>query len=128
MADYPTLHEMGIPHPETIDRYSMQTVNNMDLLRIVYKKQKGSILPDSKRFRFPRTEKLSPGDGKGRENEFYYEISPVARKAMAELDQIVQAKRDRAHQLEVIKEEIQRLREETSTRIEYLGSLVSELE
>jgi hypothetical protein len=129
MADYPTLHEMGIPYPETIDRYSLQTVDNhMDLLRIVYKKQKGSILPDSKRFRFPRTEKFSPGDGKGRENEIYYEISPVAHKAMAELDQIVRAKRDRAHQLEVIKEEIQRLKEEASTRIEYLSSLVSELE
>lgn len=128
MADYPTLHEMGISSPETIDRYSLQTINNMDILRIVYKKHKGSILPDSKRFRFPRTEKLSPGDGKGRENQFYYEVSPVVHKAMAELDKIVQAKRERSHQLELIKEEIQRLQEEASTRIDYISSLVAELE
>ena len=128
MPKYPTLHEMGIPHPETIDRYSLQTINNIDLLRIVYRKEKGSILPDSKRFRFPRTEKLSPGDGIGRDNQIFYEVSPEIRKAMVELDQIVQAKRDRKHQLEVINEEIHRLQEETSTRIEYLKSLVSDLE
>jgi len=128
MADYPTLHEMGISSPETIDRYSLQTINNMDILRIVYKKHKGSILPDSKRFRFPRTEKLSPGDGKGRENQYYYEVSPVVLKAMAELDKIVKAKRERSHQLELIREEIQRLQEEASTRIDYISSLVSELD
>ena len=128
MADYPTLHEMGISSPETIDRYSLQTINNMDILRIVYKKHKGSILPDSKRFRFPRTEKLHPGDGKGRENEFYYEVSPVVQKAMVELDKIVQTKRERSHQLELIKEEIQRLQEEASTRIDYISSLVAELD
>jgi len=128
MSDYPTLHEMGIPHPETIDRYSLQTVNNMDILRIVYKKQKGSILPDSKRFRFPRTEKMTPGDGSAKDSHVYSEISPVVHKAMAELDQIVKAKRNRSNQLDLIKEEIQRLQEETSGRIAYIESLVSELE
>ena len=127
MSEYSTLHEMGISHPETIDRYSLQTVNNMDILRIVYKKQKGSILPDSKRFRFPRTEKMTPGDGNTKETHIYSEVSPVVRKAMAELDTIVKAKRNRSKQLALIKEEIQRLQEETSGRIAYIESLVSEL-
>ena len=127
MSEYPTLHEMGISSPETIDRYSLQTVNNMDILRIVYKKQKGSILPDSKRFRFPRTEKMTHGDGSANESHIYSEISPVVHKAMAELDQIVKAKRNRANQLALIKEEIQRLQEETSGRIAYIESLVSAL-
>ena len=55
MSDYPTLNEMGIPNPQDIDRYSLQTVNNTDILRIVFKTRKGSLLPASKRFRFPRT-------------------------------------------------------------------------
>jgi hypothetical protein len=127
MSEYPTLHEMGISKPETIDRYSLQTVNNMDILRIVYKKHKGSILPDSKRFRFPRTEKMTAGDGGTKEAQFYSEISPVVHKAMAELDQIVKAKRNRSSQIDLIKEEIQRLAEETSHRIAYIESLVAEL-
>ena len=108
MSKYPTLSEMGITHPETIDRYSLQTVNNMDILRIVYKKQKGSILPDSKRFRFPRNEKMQLGDGNSRETQIFYEVAPVVHKAMVELDKIVKAKHDRAYQLVLIKEEIQR--------------------
>lgn len=128
MADFPTLNEMGITKPETIDRYSLQTVNNIDILRIVYRKQKGSILPDSKRFRFPRTEKMIPGDGNARDTQIHYEVSPAVHKAMVELDQIVKAKRDRNHQLEIIREEIQRLQEETSTRINYISSLVAEID
>ncbi len=128
MSDFPTLNEMGITKPETIDRYSLQTINNIDILRIVYRKQKGSILPDSKRFRFPRTEKMTPGDGNARDTQIFYEVSPEVHKAMVELDQIVKAKRDRKHQLELIKEEIQRLQEETSTRIDYINSLVADLD
>lgn len=128
MAKFPTLSEMGITNPETIDRYSLQTVNNIDILRIVYRKQKGSILPDSKRFRFPRTEKMIAGDGNARDTQIHYEVSPAVHKAMVELDQIVKAKRDRNHQLEIIREEIQRLQEETSTRINYISSLVAEID
>ncbi len=123
MSNYPTLSEMGITSPHTIDRYSVQTINNMDILRIVYKKEKGSILADSKRFRFPRAEKMIPG-----QSAMFYEIAPVVHKAMVELDQIVKAKRDRSHQLALIKEEVQRLQEETSTRIDYLNQLLGELE
>lgn len=126
MPNYPTLHRMGILNPEQIDRYSLQTINNTDILRIVYKRQKGSLLPTSKRFRIPRTEKLNPGSGNTRETAISYDIAPVVHKAMAELDQIVHARRDKTHQLEVIKEEIQRLQEETSTRIEYIKTLINE--
>ena len=123
MSDYPTLDEMGVTHPENIDRYSVQTINKIDLLRIVYRKEKGSLLPDSKRFRFPQVEKMVPGD-----TQVYHEVSPVVNKAISELDKIVKAKRDRTHQLEVIREEIRRLQEETSTRIDYINALVSELD
>lgn len=128
MSDYPTLNEMGIQDPEEIDRYSVQTINNTDILRIVYKRKKGSILAASKRFRFPRTEKLAPGDGNARDAQIFYEVPPVVHSAMIELDKIVKAKRDRSHQLEVIREEMQRLEEETASRTAYLKSLIDELD
>jgi hypothetical protein len=127
MSDYPTLNEMGISNPEEIDRYSLQTINNIDIMRIVFKTKKGSLLPASKRFRFPRTEKLDLGDGNARDTRVYYEVPPVVRKAMVELDKIVKSKRDRAHQLEVIKEELQRLQEEAATRLNYINSLIDEI-
>ena len=127
MPTYPTLIEMGIQNPRQIDRYSVQTANNIDILRVVYKRKKGSLLPSSKRFRFPRTEKLHPGDGNVRAAQVYYEISPALHKSLAELDQIVQAKSSKSRQLEIIKEEIQRLQEETSTRLAYIDSLIDGL-
>ena len=127
MSDYPTLNEMGILNPTEIDRYSLQTVNNIDILRVVYRRKKNSLLPASKRFRFPRTEKMSLGRGDMRSTQVFYEVSPVVHKAMAELDKIVKGRRDRAQQLEVIRDELQRLQEETSTRIGYINSLIDSL-
>ena len=127
MSDYPTLNEMGILNPTEIDRYSLQTINNIDILRVVYRRKKNSLLPASKRFRFPRTEKMSLGRGDMRSTQVFYEVSPVVHKAMAELDKIVKGRRDRAQQLEVIRDELQRLQEETSTRIGYINSLIDSL-
>ena len=128
MSDFPTLKEMGINNPQEIDRYSLQTINdNMDILRIVYKRQKGSLLPSSKRFRFGRSERILMGEDDTKSPMVHYEISPFVRKAMSELDKIVQSKRDRNYQLQIIKEEMQRLQEDTTARMSYIQELVDEL-
>lgn len=128
MPKYSTLSEMGIQNPQQIDRYSVQTIHaNTDILRIVYKRKKGSLLPTSKRFRFPRTEKVMPGNSDSEQSQIYYEISPVVHKAMVELDSIVRSKRDRAQQLAVINDEVQRLQDETISRIEYIKSLIAKM-
>ena len=74
-----------------------------------------------------RLHQLDLGDGNARDTQVYYEVPPVIRKAMVELDQIVKSKRDRSHQLEVIKEEMQRLQEETAHRLSYINSLIDEI-
>ena len=35
---------MGITNPEDIARYSLQGIDHIDILRIVYKRKKGSLL------------------------------------------------------------------------------------
>ena len=50
-ATYPTLTEMGINNPGEIERFSLNTIDNIDIIRIVYKRKKGSLLPASKRLR-----------------------------------------------------------------------------
>ena len=125
--DYPTLREMGINDPHEIDRYALQSTDDTDILRIVYRRKKGSLLPASKRFRFGRAEKMQLPEGPKDVARRYYEISPFVRKALVELDQIVSHKREYAHQLAVIKEEVQRLEEETSSRLTYIRKLIDEL-
>ena len=127
MAEYKHLMQLGINNPNEIDRYSLQTVNNVDILRVVYKRKKGSLLPESKKFRFARTEKIRGADTNARGTWVDYEVSPFIRDVMAELDQIVRTKHDREYKLELIQEELEHLEEENTHRLNYIRSLIDEL-
>ena len=127
MAEYKHLMQLGINNPNEIDRYSLQTVNNVDILRVVYRRKKGSLLPESKKFRFARTEKIRGADLDARGTWIDYEVSPFIRDVMAELDQIVRTKHDRAHKLDLIQEELVHLEEEYAHRLAYIRTLIDEL-
>ena len=125
---YPALTEMGITSPEDISRYSLQYINNTDVLRIVYKRKKGSLLPTSKKFRFGRAQKMVVTDSGTQKTKNIFEISPFLSKVTDELHKIVEQKHSRSHQKEIILDEIHRLEEETNCRISYLKDLVDKLE
>lgn len=127
MALYPTLTEMGINNPEDISRYSLQTVNNVDCLRIVYKRKKGSLLASSRKFRFGRSPKMVVVDGGQNQTDIVHEISPFLAKATDELNRIVSQKHSVTEQKEIIAEELQRLEEEMASRIAYIKSMVEKL-
>ena len=128
MKEYPALREMGIKNPQEIERYSLQTNNNIDVLRIVYKRKKGDILHSSKKFRFGRAEKMVVSDSGQNKTEVVYEISPFVLRVTQELRDLVDTQHDREDQLELIRDELTRLEEETLTRIAYLKSLLDNCE
>lgn len=125
---YPLLNEMGVTNPEEISRYSLQTVNNVDILRIVYKRKKGSLLPTSKKYRFPRNPKMLVTDSGSQKTELIQEISPFLNKVTDELHTIISKKHMHKEQKEIILHEINRLEEETISRITYLRELVEKLD
>ncbi len=127
MSKYPTLNAMGIENPNEIDRYSYETINKFDILRVVYKRKKGSLLPSSKRFRFARAEELLLTEGDSRNAQIRSKASPQAKKALSELDEIVNSKRDKRSQIEIITDELRRLKEDNATRHAYIESLIKEL-
>ncbi len=127
-TNYPTLADMGIANPEQIDRYSLQASGDNDVLRIIYKRAKGSLLPSSKKFKFPRNVRIIEADGGSNKVETIAEVSPALSRAVAELHNIVHKKHTRAEQKEIIEDEIHRLEEEISTRVTYLKSLVKALD
>lgn len=126
--NYPALTEMGITNPEDITRYSIQYINNIDVLRIVYKRKKGSLLPTSKKFRFGRSKKMVVTDSGSNKTEVLFEISPFVSKVTDELHKLVDLKHSQSKQKEIILDEIHRLEEETNTRITYLKELIAKLE
>ena len=125
MASYPGLTEMGISNPQDIERYSLQTSNNVDVLRIVYKRKKGDLLHSSKKFRFGRAQKMVVTDAGQNKTAVVHEISPFVIKVTDELRSLVNTKHSREEQMAIIVDELHRLEEETSTRLAYIQSLVS---
>jgi hypothetical protein len=127
MSKFPTLTEMGINNPGEIERYSLNTTNNIDVLRIVYKRKKGSLLPTSKRFEFGRASKTILADSGSRKTEIVHVISPFLQKAMKELDGIIGAKKSSIKQAKLVKQELQRLHQDMASRLTYIESLIDEM-
>jgi len=125
MASYPALTEMGITNVEDIERYSLQTNNNIDVLRIVYKRKKGELLHSSKKFRFGRAQKMVVTDAGQNKTAVVHEISPFVIKVTDELRSLVSTKHTRDEQMDIINDELKRLAEETNTRIAYIKTLVA---
>ena len=124
---YPSLLEIGIKNPEEITRYSFQTTNDTDSLRIVYKRKQGSLLPSSKKFKFPRSQKTVMANRDNDTTTTINEISPFLNKVIAELDQIVNLQHTQKQQKEIIMDEINSLDEEVHARMAYIKALVDKL-
>ena len=87
---YAALSEMGIVRFHEIANYSLrQDGADKDVLRVIYKRAKGSLLPHSRKYKFGRAMKTVVADGGTARMEHVYEISPFLLKAVAELDGLV---------------------------------------
>lgn len=89
-AALPALQDMGINNAQEISGYSLRPDGaQKDVLKIRYKRAKGSFLPQSRTYKFGRSLKTVIADGGTARMEHTYEISPFLLKAVAELDSLV---------------------------------------
>jgi hypothetical protein len=127
MSDYPALSAMGIQHPEQITRFATFMTDHTDILRITYDRKKGSLLPESRKYRFVQIKKSTLVDSGTRKTEVLYESSAEFRNAITELEQLMD-KRDSAEGVrQLIAEEVQHLEEDVAARIDYIKSLVEKI-
>jgi len=89
MSKQTALEEMGVNNPEEIIRYTLRQEGIEDVLKIYYRRQKGSLLPVSRKYKFGRADKTVMVDSGKRVSKEIYDISPFLQRAVAELDQIV---------------------------------------
>lgn len=128
MKKYSRLAEMGVLHPEQIDRYSVNSVDYIDVLRIVYVRPKGSLLPISRTYRFPRIQKsvaLKSGD---EETKIVMESDPCLRKALEELAALSAAKGRKQDIAAAILDELRLLEEDIAVRAESIRQQVSKIQ
>ena len=85
------------------------------------------LLPESRKYRFPRLKKSTLVDSGTRQTEVIFESSAEFRNAVQELEQLMDKKgsSDEVHKL--IAEEIQHLEEDVAARIDYIKSLVEKV-
>ena len=128
MSKYPRLTEMGVSNPEQIEKFSVNSMNYIDYLRITYDRPKGSLLPVRRTYEFPRIRKYSKaGSAKG-EDQIVMESDSALRDAVLELRQICGARASKQNTVASIREELRRLDEEFTMRRNNLETLIDNLD
>ena len=126
MKKYTNLIEMGVVNPKQIARFTVHEANNIDVLRVIYSRKKGSILPVSKTFKFPRIKKTVLVDGGTRQTQLVYESAPVFANAIIELDEIIEKNNNVDELNQILEDEILQLEAEMTSRIDYIKMLIAQ--
>lgn len=124
MSDYPQLSEMGIQHPDQISSHVINSISNVDVLRVIYQRKPGSLLPVSRSYEFPRvqrTVKNSKGD-----DETVMETAPELRAAEAELQQLAGSKKTNPELAATLRTELEVLEDEVAWRIKHIKDLLKD--
>lgn len=127
MTDYPRLAEMGVLHPRQIAYFSVNSIGYDDYLRIVYERPKGSFLPTSRSYRFPRQQVELVSDAGSSKTDVVMESSPEFREAVAELEVIMSTKESKHDLAAMMLDEVRQLEEEFSMHTEYLKDLIEKV-
>ena len=127
MSDYPKLTEMGVQHPEEIEKFAIYTVGHTDILRIIYDRKKGSLLPVSRRYKFPQVKESVLVDSGTRQTETLYKSTPAFREALHELEQLKTIREQGQDVAAMIREEVKHLEEDIALRTQYIQTLVDKL-
>lgn len=116
---------MGIANPQHIADFSINSIDYSDYLRITYDRPKGSLLPFSRTYKFPRvqTTAKTAGTGPGRA---VMESSPEFREAVDELRMIVEARRNTRDNVNAMLNELNQLEEDVAMRCAKLKALIEE--
>lgn len=86
---YENLKALGLPDTASIERFSLRSESEFDILKIYHKKKKGELFAKSEKFKFPRQQKRLRVDADGKSKyQSVSEISPTLRYVVEELDTI----------------------------------------
>ena len=127
MKNYPRLKEMGIQNPQQIEKFAVYTTDELDVLRVIYARKKGSLLPVSKNYKFARIKKSVMVDSGTRQTEIIYESDPAFREALSELEHLKIEKSQTDDLATLIAEEVRLLEEDIALRMEYIKSLTKKI-
>ena len=128
MSDFPTLLEMDINRFDEITHYSLrQNGKAGDILKIYYKRKKGSVLPERKIFKFGRSAKMVADTSTKTGSIEVFEISPFLLKAVSELDSIVSKRHKEKDLTELLLKRIDQIEKDVKASTDELRSIIKSL-
>jgi hypothetical protein len=125
MSDCPTLEEMGILHPLQVERFQVNSMENYDVLRVIYDRGESSFLPTSRTYKFPRVQKIVGKDSSSAQTVM--DINPCLRKAVDELTEVLKSRKHKQTLAQRVLDEVQQLEDEVHMRSSYIRELIKEL-
>ncbi len=124
MSEYSQLKEMGVLHPEEIRTYMVNSISGIDVLRIIYERHAGSLLPASRSYEFPRVQRTITDDaGK---SDSVMETAPPLREAVNELKALMEERKEKTDVKSVLLQEVESLERELACRVQQLKKLLKE--
>ncbi len=118
------LASMGVNNPAQVIRYTLREDGNKDVLKIYYKRAKGSLLPSSRKYKFGRSVNTIITDSGKPEYGKSSDISPILQEAIAELDKVVIQSENTADRKKAVLDEIERMEKSFNSRINELREQV----
>ncbi|SBS26867.1 hypothetical protein MSP8887_04330 [Marinomonas spartinae] len=126
-SSYPTLKSMGISSTENIEKFTLRYENSQDVLKVYYRREKGSLLPKSKKFKFGRSTKTVLADGGQQTYRQVQEPSLIVVRAMEELEQIVGKQKEEKVTREELINEIEHLEKVMQNKISEIKHKINAL-
>ncbi len=124
---YPRLTELGVLHPSQVTRYSISSLDYVDFLTLVYERPKGSVLPTSRTFRFPRVQKTVTAEDGDDESRIVMESNPQFRGILEELKGLEETKASAEDVAETILDELRCLSDDVSSHIDNVKTLIDRM-
>ena len=125
---YEALQEMGVTDIAHIEKYTLRQEGDEDILKIYFKRKKGSLFPHSIKFRHGRSKKMVLVDSGKHQYKEVSEISPFMLKAERELEQIVQQEASKGELKKHILSDIDHLEKVMHRKLQQLRQDVERLE
>ena len=122
---YPTLQSMGITSIQGIEKFTLRFEGGHDVLKIYYRREKGSLLPKSKKFKFGRSTKTVLADGGQQTYRQVQEPSLIVLRAMEELEKIVGRKHDVKVTKDDLVQELEHLEKVVNSKINEIKEKIS---
>ena len=125
----PSLTQMGVLNPGQIAGYTtIHLTEDMDVLKIDYRREKNSFLPKHRRYEFKRISRPMPGGELKGEEAIRYDISPILAKAIVEMDALLANNKQTTVTKNSLQRELAELNSDMNERIKHLSRMIAALE